>query len=231
MIAIIPARSGSKGLPGKNIKPLCGKPMIAYTIEAALNSKYIEKVIVSTDDQKIAKIAEEYGAWVPFLRPKELAQDNSKAKDTYLYVIEKLEKEYGIKKDKFMVLLPTAPLRTSLHIDEAYEKFFNSSATTLISCKKTPYPPSWLLIERNGKIKPFQNIKQALNNRQDNDEFYIPNGAIYILDYYLLKEKETYYCDNTVSYLMTEESSIDIDYEFDFRIASLLLENEKNSNK
>ena len=105
MIAIIPARGGSKGLPGKNILPLCGKPMIAYTIEAAKQSKYISRVIVSTDDQKIANIALEYGAEVPFLRPEFLASDTAQAIDNYIYTVERLSREWGTSIEEFVVFV------------------------------------------------------------------------------------------------------------------------------
>lgn len=224
MIAIIPARGGSKGLPGKNIKKLYDKPLIAYTIEAALGAKCIEKVIVSTDDDDIAKIAKEFGAWVPFMRPAELATDDSQARDTYLYVMERLEKEYGLDKEKFMVLLPTAPLRTSKSIDEAYRIFIEKKATTLVSCRKAPYPPSWLFLEQDGKlINYIKNSKDIVKNRQENKQYYIPNGAIYILDYKLLKTEGTYYCDNTIPFVMSEEESVDIDYEIDFEFASFIM--------
>lgn len=223
MIAIIPARGGSKGLPGKNIKLLNGKPLIAYTIEAALKSKYIDKVVVSTDDEKIAEIAEKHGAWVPFLRPSELATDISQAKDTYLYVMNRLEKEYGYDKSKFMVLLPTAPLRNARHINEAYELFIERNAETLVSMKQAPCPPSWFFEEIDGKvINANLDSGSAINNRQENKEYYIPNGAIYILDYDLLNEKGTYYSENTVAYLMPDKESVDIDVEFDFVFAEYI---------
>lgn len=119
MLAIIPARGGSKGLPGKNIKKLMGKPLIAYTIEAALNSSAINRVIVSTDDDKIASVAKQYGAEVPYIRNSELASDSASAIDVYIDAIQRLEIEN--RTDPFMVLLPTVPFRTSENIDEAYD--------------------------------------------------------------------------------------------------------------
>ena len=116
MLAIIPARGGSKGLPGKNIKNFAGKPLIYYTIEAALGSKYVDRVIVTTDSQSIASIAKEYGAEVPFMRPNTLANDTASAIDVYLHTTEYVMKESQADLDKFMVLLPTAPLRTAKHM-------------------------------------------------------------------------------------------------------------------
>jgi len=111
MIAIIPARGGSKGLPGKNIRPLNGKPLIAYAIEAALKAKHIDRVIISTDDEEIARVAVEYGAELPFMRPAELASDTAMAIDNYIYTIGRLEEEGGKPIDAFVVLQPTSPLR------------------------------------------------------------------------------------------------------------------------
>ena len=133
MIAFIPARGGSKGVPGKNIKEICGKPLIAWTIEAALKADCIDRVIVTTDDEAIARVAKEYGAEVPFMRPAELSSDTASAIDVYLHATEFVMNETGEKIDKFMVLLPTVPLRTEKHIDEAFNQFKADGATTLIS--------------------------------------------------------------------------------------------------
>ena len=123
MVAIIPARGGSKGLPGKNIKNLNGKPLIEWTIEAALKSKCIDKVVISTDDTNIASISENAGATVPFLRPQDLATDHSLAIDVYLYTIDKLIENTSKKYSSFIVLQPTSPLRNSDDIDNAVELF------------------------------------------------------------------------------------------------------------
>ncbi len=225
MIAIIPARGGSKGLPGKNIKNLCGKPLIAYTIEAALKSKYIEKVIVTTDSEEIATIAKNYGADVPFMRPADLSSDTAKAVDVYLHAVEYLMQQMKIDIDKFMVLLPTAPLRTEKHINGAYEKFKKQKAISLISVKEAETPVTWYM-NKNEDDYIFNagfGVGNAVTNRQVNDTYYIPNGAIYILDYKLLKEKRTYYCDKTIGYIMSSEESVDIDTLVDFNYAEFIM--------
>lgn len=226
MIAIIPARGGSKGLPGKNIKMLNGKPLIQYTIDAALDSKSINRVIVSTDDQSIANVAKKAGAEVPFLRPDYLASDTASAVDVYIHATEYLRDEFGEDVSKFMVLLPTAPLRTCAHIDEAYNHFCVEKGVTLISVKESETPPSWFVtIDDYGRIKNAGfGIKEALvSNRQVNEKYYVPNGAIYILDYYLLKDKRTYYSSDTVPYIMDRDVSIDIDTLEDFEYAEYLM--------
>ena len=133
MIALIPARGGSKGLPNKNIKLLNGKPLIAYSIEAALQAKEVTRVIVSTDYKDIEEVALQYGAEVPFLRPDFLATDNSLSSDMYKYTINRLEEEENIVIDSFVVLQPTSPLRTSIHIDEAIISFREKKSK---SCSK-----------------------------------------------------------------------------------------------
>ena len=231
MIAIIPARGGSKGVPGKNIKEICGKPLIAWTIEAALKADCIDRVIVTTDDEAIAKVAKEYGAEVPFMRPAELSSDTASAIDVYIHATEFIMNETGDKLDKFMVLLPTVPLRTEKHIDEAYQQFLEDGATTLISFAEAEVPASWYhKLNKKGRVENAgfgQGI--TMTNRQNNETYIIPNGAIYILDYALLKEKRTYYCDNTVAYIMSREDSIDIDYPIDFEFAKCLMEKKHNS--
>lgn len=225
MLVIIPARGGSKGLPGKNIKNLCGKPLIAHTVEAALKAEGIERVIVTTDSEEIAAVAREYGAEVPFLRPAALAGDNSSAVDVYLHAVDFLEKESGRSIEKFMVLLPTAPLRNSINIEQALRQFYEQNAETLISMREAETPISWYYeMNIEGRVKNLGlDAENAVKNRQVNKKYYIPNGAIYILDKKLLKEKRTYYSDNTVAYLMSAEQSVDIDCELDFKIAELLL--------
>lgn len=232
MIAFIPARGGSKGVPGKNIKPLCGKPLIAYTIEACKKAKGVDRVIVTTDDEEIAKVAKEWGAEVPFMRPDYLASDTASAVDVYIHAAEWVMNETGEKLDKFMVCLGTVPCRDEHHIDEALEQFEKQQATTLISFTEAEVPPGWYhVMNEEGRVfnAGFGANGKNMANRQLNDKYYIPNGAIYILDYELLKEKRTYYCDNTVSYIMSREDSVDIDYPIDFEIATLMMEKKLNS--
>ena len=225
MIALIPARGGSKGVPGKNIKPINGKPLIAYTIEAALGAKSIDRVIVTTDDENIANVAKEYGAEVPFMRPAELASDTAAAPDVYIHAVEFIMNETGESIENFLVLLPTAPLRTAAHIDEAVELFNKEKARTLLSMTETETPVTWIHYkDENGRVHNAGfGAGDVMKNRQTNETYIIPNGAIYVLSYSLLKEARTYYCDNTIAYVMPREASIDIDYPIDFEIAEMFL--------
>jgi len=221
MIAIIPARGGSKGLKKKNIKKLGNEPLIHWTIKSALSSKYISKVILSTDDKEIVRSCRSTGVEIPFMRPKKLAQDNSLAIDTYLYTIRKIKKKFDYKNDEFIVLLPTTPFRNSNDIDNAIKIFYKKKADSLISCCEMNNPISWAFsINKFGIIKKKNN---KLKNRQDEKKMYLPNGGIFILKYSLIKEVKNYYFKNTYSYIMPKFRSLDIDTEDDFKLAEFYL--------
>ncbi|MDO6759747.1 acylneuraminate cytidylyltransferase family protein [Tamlana sp. 2_MG-2023] len=229
MLAIIPARGGSKGLPGKNIKMLDGKPLIAHTIEAAVNSKAISKVIVSTDSEEIAKVAKNYGAEVPFMRPSYLAGDDAKSIDVYQYTIQRMEKEQQSVINEIVVLQPTSPLRTAQHIDDAAHLFNLNQADSVISYCKEEHPIFWhKFITEDGK---FEDIFQEdyLKNRQEIRSTYYPNGAIYIFKKELLFNNK-YYTENSFSYIMPRQSSIDIDTIDDFKMCEIFMKENKSSN-
>lgn len=220
MIAIIPARGGSKGLPGKNILELNGKPLIAYTIEAALISKYITRVILSTDDMEIAKVAKHYGAEVPFMRPIDLATDTAKAIDAYKYTYERIEKEENIEISEFVILQPTSPFRTAKHIDEAIDLYKDKKADSVISYCPEHHPIIWhKYITEAGKIESI--FEGTIRNRQEEKPTYFPNGAIYIFKREII-EQDLYYTDNSFAYVMNRKDSIDIDTIEDFQYAEFL---------
>lgn len=221
MIALIPARGGSKGLPNKNIKLLLSKPMIAYSIDAALKSKFISEVYVSTDCEKIAEIAIKHGAKVPFLRPKKLASDDARAIDTYNYMLTKWA-DMGKKINDFIILQPTSPLRTSENIDEAIKLFKLKKADSVISYTKESHPITWH--KKIDKDFKFINIfEENLDNRQVNETTYYPNGSIYIFNANLIRKGE-YYSEKSFAYIMPKNKSIDIDYIEDFEYAEFLLQ-------
>lgn len=221
MIAIIPARGGSKGLPGKNIKLLCGKPLIAYTIEAALNAKEVSRVIVSTDDEEIAKVSLLYGAEVPFLRPGFLATDTVMAVDNYIYTIERLATECGKEIDEFVVLQPTSPLRISDDIDNAIRIFHSKDADSVISYTQEQHPISWhKYVKEDGSFEDILNAN--ISNRQGLRVSYYPNGAVYVFRFKVIKERK-YYTEKSYAYIMPRERSVDIDYLIDFKYAEFLL--------
>jgi N-acylneuraminate cytidylyltransferase/CMP-N,N'-diacetyllegionaminic acid synthase len=220
MIALIPARGGSKGLPGKNTKLLLGKPLIAYAIESALNSKYIKEVYVSTDDNEIAEISKKYGAKVPFLRPAHLASDEALAIDTYIFMLDKWQ-EAGQIVDSFVILQPTSPLRTSENIDEAIELFQTKNASSVISYTEENHPISWhKYVNEDLTFSPI--FEEEIVNRQQKRKTYFPNGAIFVFKKDLIREKK-YYNENSLAYLMPRQNSIDIDTLNDFEYAEFLL--------
>jgi N-acylneuraminate cytidylyltransferase/CMP-N,N'-diacetyllegionaminic acid synthase len=221
MIAIVPARGGSKGLPGKNIKELLGKPMIAYTIEEALKSKYITEVIISTDCIEIEEVAKKYGAKSPFLRPEHLATDSAKAIDNYIYTVDRLNNEFGYNIKDFAVLQPTSPLRTVEDIDGAIELFKDRKADSVVSYTEEHHPIEWhKYITKDGK---FENIfEEKLLNRQEIKKSYFPNGAVFVFDYEMIKQGK-YYSDNSYAYIMPRSRSVDVDTIEDFKYIEFLM--------
>jgi len=230
VIAIIPARGGSKGLPGKNIKKMNDKPLIWYTINSAKKSKFVDKIIVSTDDNEVAKISKKYDAEIPFMRPKELARDDSLAIDNYIYTIDRLNKEFNYGIVEFVVLQPTSPLRTSLDIDNAIQIFEEKKADSVISVSEAIHPPIWSKrIDEKGILRNYFDIRIGNKNRQEIEKIYMPNGAIFVFKFSLLKEKYSYYSDKTYPYIIPLERSIDIDSKLDFEFAEYLMKKNARS--
>lgn len=227
MIAIIPARGGSKGLPRKNILELCGKPLIAHTIRCALSSSEITDVIVSTEDQEIAEVSRAWGASVPFLRPDELAGDDARAIDAYLFTIERLNSarlpDENIR--DFAVLLPTVPLRTPLDVDSAIRLFKSRNAPSVISYAKESHPITWHRYVNEDLTIDRVFRGEGLKNRQDLRPTYYPNGAVYVFRYDFLKNTQQYQLPGTLAYLMPRDRSVDIDSIEDFRYAEYLMQN------
>lgn len=220
IIAIIPARSGSKGLKDKNIKELKGKPLIAYTIEAAQNSNLFDTILVSTDSEKYAQISREYGAEVPFLRSNENSGDKAGSWDVVKEVLSKLDTKYNI----VVLLQPTSPLRTAEDIVSAMNLFFEKNADTLFSVCETPHPAFWCnTLDENLSTKDF--IKEEYNlPRQELPKTYTLNGAIYIIKTDKLNPIN-FYSEKSYAYIMNKEHSIDIDEELDFILAENYLTN------
>ena len=221
MIAIVPARGGSKGLPGKNIKSLLGKPLIQYTIEAALKSEFVSDVIVSTDDEQIYQVGIECGARESFLRPSKLAEDDSMAIDNYIYTIDRLNQEFGYNIEDFVVLQPTSPLREAADIDKVIKLFRDKKADSVVSYTEEHHPVIWhKYLDEDGR---FENIfPENIQNRQQNRPSYFPNGAIFAFNYELIKARQ-YYSDKSYAYVMQRENSVDIDTIDDFEYAEFLM--------
>lgn len=209
VLALIPARGGSKGIKDKNIIDLCGMPLIAYSIRAGIESGYIDSVVVTTDSERIAGVAREYGAEVPFLRPDELASDTSKSIDAVLHAVRWL-KEHGESFDILVLLQPTQPLRTAKDIDGALEKYMEEGMQPLISLTEAEESPVLMrTVNTEGRLEKVLDIDCSLR-RQDMSRYYIIDGSIYINSVKELSE-DTNFGDNAVPYIMPKERSVDID--------------------
>lgn len=229
ILAIIPARSDSKSVPRKNIRELGGKPLIAYTIEEAKNSRYIDRVIVSTEDQEIAEVSKEYGAEVPFLRPKELAKDDSSSLSVILHAINYLEEKENYFADIIVFLQPTSPFRKTSHIDEGIEKIGNCDAVIGISeVKEHPY---FTMEKKGDTLEPFIKIDNRPLRRQDLPELYYENASLFVAkrEYYNhAKDPDPVvpvFKGRVKGVFMDEISSIDINSILDFMVAEEVLKN------
>ena len=234
ILAIIPARGGSKGIPYKNIKLLNGIPLIEYTTTSAIKSRYINRIVVSTDDAQIADLSINLGVEVPFLRPSYLANDDSPSLPVFIHTLQELEKLDGYKPDIIIILQPTSPLRLTSHIDEALELYLTSNCDSLVSICDVPHnmnPFSVMNIDSSSMLKNFMDFDEKNNLRQKKPNFVARNGAgIYIFNYDCLMKKNSIYGNTIVGYRMDKISSIDIDDYFDWEVASLFL-SKKNSNE
>lgn len=224
MLAVIPARGGSKGVPHKNIRDLDGKPLIAYTIEAAIKSKVFDKIVVSTDSSEIAEIAQRYGAEVPFIRPKDLSGDFSSSDDVVLHAIDYFKRK-GKEFEYVCKLQPTSPLRNETHIMEAYQLLKDSNSNFVVSVCECEHSPLWTgTLDEKKSLNRFINeyVKGAC--RQKLPKYYRLNGAIYMGKTEAFEDNKSFFGKNGTAFIMNQEESIDIDNYFDFEIAKLLIE-------
>jgi CMP-N,N'-diacetyllegionaminic acid synthase len=219
-LVIIPARGGSKRLPRKNVLELSGKPLIVWSIEAGLKSKYIDKVVVTSDDDEILSISKEYGAEI-IKRPDYLANDTAKTFDAIKHTIENMQKY-----DYIVLLQPTSPLRNEFHIDEAIELLELKKADAVVSVCEMEHSPLWSnTLPKDDNMNSFLK-DEVLNKRsQDLETYYRLNGAIYICKTEKLLSEESFFLkDNIFAYKMDRLNSIDIDEEIDFLIAKIIKE-------
>lgn len=226
VIGLITARGGSKGIPQKNVRPLAGKPLIAWTIEAALGSLHLERVIVSTDDEEIARVSREWGAEVPFMRPAELAEDDSPHLEVIRHALGWLESESEAEIDYLLLLQPTSPLRTSADIDEAIALCEEKDADAVVSvCRMHDHPFLSKQVTPDGRLLDFVEKPQGYLARQRLPPAYSLNGAIYMVRRNVLVERVDWYTDRTFAYIMPPERSLDIDTPWDLHLVDLILRN------
>ena len=237
VVAIIPARGGSKGVPRKNIKLLAGKPLIAYTIETALNSKLLDRIIVSTDDREIAEIARSYGAEVPFIRPKELAEDDVPDLPVFQHALRYLEENENWQADIAVNLRPTAPFRTSKHIDDAIRKLIETGADSVRTVCEVEHHPYWMKTLEGDKAIPLipGKTEDIFYQRQLLPPVYRLNGVVDVMRRKFIMEENMLFGPDTRVLIIDSIRSFDIHTPFDFFIAELIIRegmlNEQGKNR
>lgn len=220
VLALVPARGGSKGVPGKNVRPAGGKPLIAWTVEAARKSRYVDRVILSSDDPSIAAVAARFGCEVPFMRPAELATDEADSMSVVRHALKSLPERY----DFLLLLQPTSPLRTAADIDAALEQCLQREAGSCVSVCEPDKSPYWMMtMTAEGAVQPLFPPEQVPARRQDAPSIFALNGAIYIAPSDHLAAGGDFVTRGTVGYVMPKERSFDIDTELDLRLADFLL--------
>ncbi|MBT4445659.1 acylneuraminate cytidylyltransferase family protein [archaeon] len=230
VLALIPARGGSKGLPGKNTKDLCGKPLIAHSIDTAKASTQINRIIVTTDDQKIADVAKQYGAELPFMRPAELATDKSLALDAFVHAINWLKDNEGYEADCVVILYPTCPIRNVEDIDNGVKLFLEKNADSVM-CVSETLPASVLkVITDKGTLEPMHGLDTKIQNRQDFQKVYVHNGVFFMFSPKMIRERK-YYGTNTWPYVIDNALTADIDFPQDFVKAELILKHLNNKSQ
>ena len=226
VLVIIPAREGSKGLPGKNIKLLDGKPLIHYTIEAAREIFDDEDIYVSTDSEEIKQVSEQAGIKIPYLRPKSLARNISSTQDVILHTLSHYVKLNNEEPDIIVLLQPTSPLRQSSHIKEALQ-YWRNNIDMVVSVKETNSNPYYVLFEENKNGFLRKSKKGDFTRRQDCPKVWEYNGAIYLINPSSIRATKINNFTKVVKYQMSEIASIDIDSELDFKLAEFITENER----
>ena len=213
ILGVIPARGGSKGIPNKNIIELGGKPLIKYTIEAALSSKYLTHCIVSTDSEEIAVVAKNSGAKVPFIRPAKLATDTAQSLPVILHALEYMEKDSGFIYDAVVMLQPTTPLRSSKDIDNALELLITSQADSVISVVDVGahHPLRMKRVIDGRLINYVDQGHEDMRPRQDLPPVYIRNGAIYAVSRQVLMDQKSFSGVDSMAYIMPHARSVNID--------------------
>ena len=228
LLAIIPARGGSKGIPGKNIKALNGRPLIYYTLDAASSVVPSENICISTDSDEIIRVVREYGLDVPFKRPSNLATDTAGSYEVILHAIEFYEKR-GMQYDSIVLLQPTSPFRTGKHVRQAHA-LYQSDLDMVASVKIAHANPYFTLFEENTAGFLSRSKTGSFTRRQDCPVVYEFNGAIYIMNVQSLKKGSHTSFSRIKKYVMTEEDSLDIDTNFDWMIAESII-SQKNKQK
>lgn len=220
ILGLIPARGGSKGLPRKNILPLLGKPLMAWTIEEAKKSRYIDRLILSSEDSEIIATARQWGCEVPFVRPAELAGDDTPGVDPVLHALQAIPESY----DYVVLLQVTSPLRTVEDIDRCLEYCISKKAPVCIAVTEPEKSPYWMYrLDEDNRLIPLMDEGYTSKRRQDLPTTYVINGAVYVVGTGWVKQNRTFLTPETLAYVMPRERSIDVDSAQDITICELLL--------
>jgi CMP-N-acetylneuraminic acid synthetase len=224
VLGVIVARGGSKGLPGKNLRPLGGKPLVVHTVEAALGCDALARAVLSTEDAAILAAGRAAGCPAPFVRPAELAGDRSSTVDVVLHAVDWLAQHEGFVADVVVLLPATAPLRRAAHIRGALDVLRDDpAAEAAVAVTEPDYPPYWMLSVENRRLAWLFPEGAAVDHRQDLPRAYRPNGSIYAIHVPVLRAQRTFYPRVTAPYVMPREASVNIDTDLDFSLAELLL--------
>jgi N-acylneuraminate cytidylyltransferase len=219
VLAVIAGRGGSKGLPRKNVRDLAGKPLIAWSIATAAQSRFLDRTVVSTDDPEIAETARRHGGDVPFMRPAELADDTASIVDAVLHAADNV-----VEKHRYVVLLQaTSPLRLGSDIDGALEHCRRHGAPACLSITPAPKARWALEMDAAGLLRP---LLESTNRRQELADAYQPNGAVYVAELEWLRTERSFYTPQTIGYVMPAERSVDIDTRMDFLLADAILRDQ-----
>ena len=220
ILAVITARGGSKGLPRKNIADVGGRPLIAWTIDAANGSPFIDRTVLSSDDDEIIAIAKNLGCDAPFVRPGELANDTSPSADALIHALDQMTETY----DYLVLLQPTSPLRVTEDIDGAIEKCHTSGAPACVSGCEPAKSPYWMFhVGNDGILSPVIDFEGLKTRRQDLPVVFAPNGAVFVARVPWFLEHRTFYGPGTVAYVMPPERSVDVDTALDLCVAEAFL--------
>ena len=225
ILAIIPARGGSKGVPRKNIRLAGGKPLISWIIEAAQKSVYIDRLIISSDDDEIIQVAQKCGCEVPFIRPYELAQDNSSISDVVLHALNQVP---GY--DYVMVLQPTSPLTIEDDIDGCIKLCISSGYKSVVSVTEPTKSPYWMFkMGPSNQLEPILGKKYLQKRRQDLPSAYIPTGAVYIAECIWFLQNKSFYSKMTSGYIIPLKRSLDVDTKNDFELFEFYSKKRKST--
>jgi CMP-N,N'-diacetyllegionaminic acid synthase len=230
ILALITARGGSKGIPGKNIVPLAGKPLLAWTVEAARAARGIERVLLSTDCPQIRAAGIASGAQAPFLRPAELAQDDTPSIDVVLHALQWLEEHENYKPRWVLLLQPTSPLRTTTDIEKAVELAIGKQPPAVVSVCEVGKHPYWTkTMDAEGRLSNLITGVEAYTRRQDMPSAYALNGALYLVDRDVLLKQKSFCPPGALAYVMPQERSLDVDTPWDLRLVELILKEHSHA--